>query len=132
LVYRTSVDGTALTDYYQKVSNVAPTITIMKSVDKKIYGFYTSEPITNGWVTAGECWIFSLDHDKRYNYRQGSKMWRGNSCGIHVGDSSITYCSNLREGSAAQVGNSFGEEGESGIIFSTERTLENLEIYKVD
>jgi hypothetical protein len=130
IVYRGSRNGFEIQHYSEKCAHIAPTLTIMKSSANKIFGFYSSEVMDKfGWDNSGEAWMFSLDHDKVYPYVYGNKIWRTLYCGIHVGENGITYCKDLRQGTAF-TGNSFSSP-EGNIDLAGASTLIDIEVFQV-
>ncbi len=70
LLYKASKDGFSAFSFHMKVDNRGPTITLIKSaINDKIFGGYTSVPITSSlfkWVKDEKAFLFNLTDSRKY------------------------------------------------------------------
>ena len=139
-LYQATVDGDGAYNFHSRCDNIPNTLVIIKSKGNRRFGGFNSErwssPSKEEWKDDKNAFVFSLDKQKIYSYKNdGKAIYNSNDCGPFFGepwDIGITqYCIQKKglwtEQSALNCSydyngdkNALSEDGEGYYIFAAD------------
>jgi len=146
LLYQGSRDGMHMSKYHEKVDNKGPTITIIKTDQSKVFGFFLDKSWTSGKsnkvINSDRTLIFSVTNRKQYKYDNEGDDDSSEEEGYHpegnesafsffndsiqIGDSDIILNHDFKQGQAHPSSFDFAVEELSGI---EEFQIQEIESY---
>lgn len=146
LLYRGTKDGMDANTFHKKCDEFAPTLTIVKSTQGKIFGGFSDQKwtVTNNYKQSDKTWLFSIDEKEKFPVKKGNTqaIYAQTNYGPTFGGGHDLYIclqqGGLGQSSYSNLGHSYEcktknqQQKQSLLAGSYQFGIEEVEVYHVD